>query len=299
MSTVAVLINPTAGRGRGARVADPVVAHLRRAGLRVDRLQGADADAAAALARAAVADQVDALVVVGGDGLVHLAAQALSGTGVPLGIIPAGTGNDTARSLGIDRADPLAAADVVIAGRERALDLADVGSGRVFVTVLAAGFDSLVAERANRLRWPRGQMRYNAATVAELRVFEPLTYSLELDGVQRDLDAMLVAVGNTPSYGGGLRMCEGADPADGLLDVVLVKPVSKLELVRVYPRLFRGTHTTHPQYERHRVTSVSVAAAGVVAYADGERLGPLPLTVRVLPGALQVYSAEPAMSPVR
>jgi diacylglycerol kinase (ATP) len=142
-------------------------------------------------------------------------------------------------------------------------------------------------------------MRYNVATVAELRVFEPLSYSLELDGVQRDLDAILVAVGNTPSYGGGLRMCEGADPADGLLDVVLVKPVSKLELVRVYPRLFRGTHITHPQYERHRVTSVSVAAAGVVAYADGERLGPLPMTVRVLPGALQVYSAESAMPPVR
>jgi diacylglycerol kinase (ATP) len=299
MSTVAVLVNPTAGRGRGARIAGAVVAHLRRAGLRVDRLQGADADAAAALARGAVADQVDALVVVGGDGLVHLAVQALSGTGIPLGIIPAGTGNDTARSLGIDRSDPVAAADVVIAGRRRALDLADVGSGRVFVTVLAAGFDSLVAERANRLRWPRGQMRYNVATVAELRVFEPLSYSLELDGVQRDLDAILVAVGNTPSYGGGLRMCEGADPADGLLDVVLVKPVSKLELVRVYPRLFRGTHITHPQYERHRVTSVSVAAAGVVAYADGERLGPLPMTVRVLPGALQVYSAESAMPPVR
>jgi diacylglycerol kinase (ATP) len=299
MSTVAVLVNPTAGRGRGARVADPVVAHLRRAGLRVERHQGRDGDAAAELARTAVADGVDALVVIGGDGLVHLAAQALNGTGVPLGIIPAGTGNDTARSLGIDRSDPLAAADVVIAGRQRTLDLADAGGGRVFVTVLAAGFDSLVAERANRLRWPHGQMRYNVAAVAELRVFQPLSYSLELDGVQRDLDAILVAVGNTPSYGGGLRMCEGADPDDGLLDVVLVKPVSKLELLRVYPRLFRGTHTTHPQYERHRVSSVSVAAAGVVAYADGERLGPLPMSVRVLPGALQVYSATPAISPVR
>lgn len=298
MSAVAVLVNPTAGRGRGAGVADLVVPHLQRAGLRIVRLQGRDVNEAAALARAAVDDAVDALVVVGGDGMVHLAAQALNGSGVPLGIIPAGTGDDTARSLGIDRRDPRAAADVVIAGRRRALDLADVG-GRVYVTVLAAGFDSLVAERANQLRWPRGPMRYHVATVAELRVFRPLSYSLELDGVQRDLDAILVAVGNTPSYGGGLRMCEGADPGDGLLDVVLVKPVSRRELVAVYPRLFTGTHTTHPQFERHRVSCVSVAAAGVVAYADGERLGPLPMTVRVLPAALQVYSAGPAVAHVR
>jgi diacylglycerol kinase (ATP) len=298
VSAIAVLVNPTAGRGRGARAADLVVPHLQRAGLRILRLQGQDGDEAAALAKAAVADRVDALIVVGGDGLVHLAAQALSGTDIPLGIIPAGTGNDTARSLGIDRKDPLAAADVVIAGRRRAVDLADVG-GRVYVTVLAAGFDSLVNERANRLRWPRGQMRYNIATLAELRIFRPIRYTLELDGVARDLDAMLVAVGNTSSYGGGLRMCEGAELDDGLLDVVVIKPVSKPELVKVFPRLFKGTHTSHPQFERHRVTTVSIAAAGVVGYADGERLGPLPLTVRVLPGALQVYSAQPAAPHVR
>ena len=133
-------------------------------------------------------------------------------------------------------------------------------------------------------------MRYNLATLAELRVFRPLRYTLELDGVTRDLEAMLVAVGNMASYGGGLRMCEGAEPDDGLLDVVVIKPVSKPELVKVFPRLFKGTHVTHPQYERHRVSSVSIAAPGVVAYADGERVGPLPMTVRVLPGALRVYA---------
>jgi diacylglycerol kinase (ATP) len=290
VSAIAVLVNPTAGRGRGARAADVAITHLQRAGLRILRFQGEDGDDSASLAQAAVADGVDALVVVGGDGLVNLAAQALKGTDIPLGIIPAGTGNDAARSLGIDRKDPLAAADLVIAGRRRAVDLADAG-GRVFVTVLAAGFDSLVNERANRLRWPRGQMRYNLATLAELRVFRPLRYTLELDGVTRDLEAMLVAVGNMASYGGGLRMCEGAEPDDGLLDVVVIKPVSKPELVKVFPRLFKGTHVTHPQYERHRVSSVSIAAPGVVAYADGERVGPLPMTVRVLPGALRVYSA--------
>jgi diacylglycerol kinase (ATP) len=274
-----------------------VVPHLRQAGIQVLRLEGADGEESASLAHAAVADGVDGLVVIGGDGMVHLAAQALNGTGIPLGIIPAGTGNDTASVLGVHRKALVEAADVVIAGHQRSLDLAEV-SGRVYVTVLAAGFDSLVSERANRMRWPRGQMRYNLATLAELRVFRPIRYSLELDGEQRDLDAMLVAVGNTASYGGGLRMCEGAQPDDGLLDVVVIKPLSKPQLVRLFPRLFSGTHTTHPQFERHRVRTVSIAAADITAYADGERLGPLPLTVRVLPSALQVYSAQPDDAPV-
>jgi diacylglycerol kinase (ATP) len=131
-------------------------------------------------------------------------------------------------------------------------------------------------------------MRYNVATLAELKVFTPLPYTLELDGERRRLDAMLVAVGNGPSYGGGLRMCEGALLDDGMLDVVIIKPISKPELLKVYPRLFRGTHVSHPAYEHHRVSRVSVAAPGIVAYADGERLGPLPLNVECAPAALTV-----------
>jgi diacylglycerol kinase (ATP) len=291
-AAIAVLVNPVAGRGRGARVADVAVTHLQRAGLTVLRLQGEDVEEAAALAHAAVADGVDGLVVVGGDGLVQLGARAVNGTDVPLGVIPAGTGNDTARALGIDRKDVASAADVIVAGHQRTLDLAEA-AGHAFVTVLAAGFDSLVTERANRLRWPRGEMRYNLATLAELRVFRPIRYSLELDGEQRDLEAMLVAVGNTASYGGGLRMCEGAQPDDGLLDVVLIKPVSKPQLIRVFPRLYRGTHVTHPQFERVRVRSVTIAAPGIVGYADGERVGHLPLTIRALPGAMRVFAPAP------
>jgi diacylglycerol kinase (ATP) len=158
---------------------------------------------------------------------------------------------------------------------------------------LAAGFDSKVNERANAMSWPRGQMRYNLAVAAELRTFRPVRFALELDGVRRDVDAMLVAVGNGPSYGGGLRMCEGAELDDGLLDVVLIKPVGRVELVRVFPRLFRGTHVSHPQYEHHRVSRVSLAAPGISAYADGERLGALPMTVEAAPRALAVFAAAP------
>ncbi|GGO68180.1 diacylglycerol kinase [Nocardioides deserti] len=286
---IALLTNPTAGQGRGARHRAAALGRFRDAGLLVRDLVGRDADEALDLARAAVADGVEALVVCGGDGMAHLGVQALAGTGVPLGLVPAGTGNDVARYFDVPRTDPLAAADRVIAGRTRTIDLARSGS-RWFVTVLAAGFDAIVNERANAMTWPRGQMRYNLATLAELRVFEPLPYTIEVDGRRIRTDAMLVAVGNGPSFGGGLRIAEGALLDDGMLDVVIIKPLSKVGLVRAYPRLFQGTHTRLPQYEHHRARTVTVAAPGIVAYADGERFGPLPLTVEAVPGALTVLA---------
>lgn len=284
---VDVLVNPTSGQGRGSSVAAAAVPMLRRAGLVVRELEGSDADEAADLAAKASAE-ADALVVVGGDGLVHLAANALAGTDTPLGIIPAGTGNDAARQLGIDRKRTASAVNTIVGGRTTRIDQARA-FGRHVTTVIASGFDSAVNERANRLRWPRGQMRYNVATVAELFAFEPLPFTLELDGEVRRLDAMLVAVGNGPSFGGGLRICEGAEHDDGLLDVAIVHPVGKAELVRAYPRLFTGTLSDHPRYESHRVRRVSIAAPDVVAYGDGERLGALPMTVEVVPSALRVF----------
>jgi diacylglycerol kinase (ATP) len=284
---IALLTNPEAGRGRGRRTAAIALPRLAEAGFDVVELEGADGDEAAELARDAVASGVESLVVCGGDGLVHLAVQAVAGTSTNLGIIPAGTGNDVARYFDIPRADPQLAADVVVGSRVRTVDLARAGSS-YFVTVLAAGFDSKVNERANHMTWPRGQMRYNLATLAELRVFEPLPYTLVLDGEELRLDAMVVAVGNGPSFGGGLRIAEGAVLDDGLLDVVVIRPMTKRKLVASYPRLFTGTITRIAEYEHHLVKEVTVGAPGIVAYADGERFGALPLTVTCEPGALRV-----------
>ncbi|MDO9454608.1 YegS/Rv2252/BmrU family lipid kinase [Nocardioides sp.] len=290
---IALLVNPTAGKGRAARVVDAVLPRLRSAGLTIRMLVGDSADESLDLARAAVGEGVDALVVVGGDGMVNIGLQATAGTTTPLGVVPAGTGNDVARYVGLHRKDPLGAADRIVrtitTGERRTLDLARTG-GRYYATVMAAGFDAVVNERANKMAWPKGQMRYNLATLLELRTFTPLPYVLDLDGTTRTTEAMLVAVGNGPSFGGGLRIAEGASLDDGLLDVVVIKPMSKAELVRTYPRLFRGTHTTHPQYERHQVRRVTVAAPGIVGYADGERFGPLPLTIESVPAALEVLA---------
>lgn len=286
---IALLTNPTAGKGRATRARAAALPRLRDAGFRVRDLQGRDADEALDLARQCVSDELETLVVCGGDGITHLGAQAVAGSGTRLGILPGGTGNDVARYFDIPRKDPLAAVDRIIAGRSRRVDLARCGS-KYFVAVLSAGFDAIVNERANQMTWPRGQMRYNVATLAELRTFRPLPYTLELDGRQVQLDAMLVAVGNGPSFGGGLRITEGALLDDGLLDVVIFRPMSRAGLVRAYPRLFTGTHTTHPKYEHHRVARVTVASPGIVAYADGERFGELPLTVECAPGALTVLA---------
>jgi diacylglycerol kinase (ATP) len=286
---IALLTNPTAGKGRGAKFRDIALPRLREAGFVVRNLEGRDADEALDLARQCVDDGIESVVVCGGDGMVHIGAQAVASTPTHLGIIPAGTGNDVARYFDIPRKDPLAAADRVIASNTKRIDLARSGS-KYYVTVLAAGFDAVVNERANRMTWPRGQMRYNLATLAELRTFSPLPYTLELDGRSVRLDAMLVAVGNGASFGGGLRITEGASLDDGLLDVVIIRPISKPDLVRTYPKLFRGTHVTHPQYEHHLVRTVTVAAPGIVSYADGERFGALPLTIEAVPGALSVLA---------
>jgi diacylglycerol kinase (ATP) len=235
---------------------------------------------------------VDVLVVCGGDGMVHLGAELCAGTALPLGIVAAGTGNDVASALGLPVHDAVAAAEVIARGHLRRIDAGravDVdGVVRWWVGVLGAGFDSLVNERANGWAWPRGRLRYTLAVARELPVFRPVPFVLEVDGRRQETRAMLVAVGNGPSYGGGMRVCPEADPADGVLDVVVVRALSIPAFLRVFPRVFAGTHVRHPAVEVLRARRVRLEAPGIVAFADGERIGPLPLDCEVVPGALRV-----------
>ncbi|MFW6774966.1 diacylglycerol/lipid kinase family protein [Nocardioides sp. CPCC 205120] len=288
MRRIALLTHPGAGRGRGAHARAVVLPRLRRAGFEVLDLVGGSAEEASVLARDAVGSGVESLVACGGDGTVHLALQHVAGTATALGVVPAGTGNDLARELGIP-GDPAGAADRVVGGARRTLDLARVGD-RWVATVVACGFDALVADRAAAMSWPRGPARYVVATAVELRHLAPRRYTLELDGRVRTVEAVLAAVGNTSSFGGGLRITEGARTDDGLLDVVVVRSLDRRGLVRAFPSLYRGTHTGHPAYEHHRARSVTVAAAGITAYADGEPVGPLPLTVTAVPAAVEVIA---------
>ena len=287
---VALLVNPRAGAGRAGAAGAVVARRLRQHGRTVEVLVGRDSADARERATAVVTAGARALVAVGGDGTVHVALQVVAGTPVPLGVVPAGTGNDFARLLGMPARDPAAAADVLAAAVPRRVDAGRV-DGRWFAGVLASGFDSRVNDRANAMTWLRGRSRYPLAMAAELSRLRPIPYVLTLDGVEWRTDAMLVAVGNGTSYGGGMRVCPGALVDDGLLSVVVVGALGRAEFVRVFPRVYRGTHVAHPAVTERVARSVRLDAAGVTAYADGERLGPLPLRAEVGPGALTVLGA--------
>jgi diacylglycerol kinase (ATP) len=292
---IAVLANPRAGRGRHRGLLPAVLERLGAAGHPVRLLAADTAEEAEKACHRAVAEGIGVLVAVGGDGTVHLALQAVAGKPVGLGVIPAGTGNDFADGVGVPM-NPLRAADAVAAAvradRDQAFDLAKlVGPGgevRWFGAVLAAGFDAVVNERANRMRWPRGPRRYDLAIVLELARLRSRRYGLEIDGVDHSFTGVLVAVGNCPSYGGGLRICPAADPADGLLDVVVAAPLGRAGLALLKPRLRRGTHITDPRVTSYRGRRIRIEAEEIIGYADGERIGPLPVEIGCVPGAVRL-----------
>ncbi len=299
MVRVALAVNPTSGRGRGASAGDRARHVLEDAGVAVEVLAtpaARDATALRARARAALDAGVDALVVVGGDGMVNLGTDLVAGTGVPLGVVPAGTGNDVVRELGLPSAVDAAArhvADALARGGRRAVDAARItwdGGSRWFAGVLGAGFDAVVNERANGWSWPRGPRRYDLAILRELPLFRPRPYRLVLDGEVWTTRAMLVAVGNTPAYGGGMQVCAGARADDGLLDVVVVDPMPVPTFLRLYPKVYAGTHLADARVHVRRARTVVVDAPGIVGYADGERVAPLPLAVEAVPEALTLLA---------
>ncbi|MFE6787297.1 diacylglycerol kinase family protein [Streptomyces sp. NPDC057680] len=335
-SELTLFVNPTAGRGRGSHAAQPAARALRDAGFSVRTVLGHTADDALRRAREAVAAGTGALVVVGGDGMVSLALRAVAGTRTPLGIIPAGTGNDFARALGLPLGDPAAAARVtariLATTGARAVDLGRIGTGgdaagardtagdgeaagvgdtggagdtaggsgtgRWYGTVLASGFDSRVNDRGNRMRLRAGRFTYDLAILAELAGFRPVPYRLTLDdGRVVETDATLVAVGNGSSYGGGMRICADARLDDGLLDVTVVGDCDRRTLIKVFPRVYKGTHLSHPKVTTYRVRSLTLEAPDTTGYADGEPLGSLPLTVSCVPGALRVLAPAPREEP--
>ena len=290
---VTALTNPASGHGAALHAAQVAIARLQHRGIEVVEIIGDDAEDARYLAGAAVERGTDALMVTGGDGVVSNALQVLAGTDVPLGIIPAGTGNDHAREFGIPTKDPEAAADIVVDGWTETIDLGrirdDKGGEKWFGTVAAAGFDSLVTDRANRMSWPHGRLRYYIAMLAELSQLRMLPFRMVLDGTREiDSDITLAAFGNTRSYGGGLLICPDADPADGLLDLTMAHSASRTKLVRLFPTVMKGTHVNLDEVSTARAKSIRVECPGINVYADGDFACALPAEISAVPAALQI-----------
>ena len=294
MKSIALLTNPAAGHGKAMTAAERARARFASHGIDVRTLRGSSAEHSRELAHEAVAAGVDALVVVGGDGMVHLALPAIVGTATPLGVIPAGTGNDQAREYGWPRGSAEDAVDVIVAGNLKDVDVgvAETADGRrtYFGSVLASGFDSLVSDRTNRMRWPHGRARYNIAMLAEFVNLRPLPCRVTLaDGSVIAQDVLLVAVGNTKSYGGGMHICPDADPTDGLLDVTVGGASTRRKVLAQLPSVYKGTHVHRPEVQTFRTPSLRIECEGINAYADGEFVGPLPVEVSLLAKGASIF----------
>lgn len=293
---VVVAVNPMASFGHRREVGPRVIERLRDAGHRVVAMGEANIELLRRETARALADGADALVVVGGDGMANLGIDLVANTGTPLGIVPSGTGNDLADGLGIPIDDTEAAIDRLLDALQREPRTIDAGTIRHgelttwFGCVVSAGFDATVNERANLMSRPRGRSRYIIALLRELATLTPRPYRIHADGRTIDVDAMLVSVANNRSLGGGMRIVPDADLSDGLFDLFVVGPMSRVRFLRMFPKVFRGEHTGLPEVSILRVSSVRIEAEGVVAYADGERIGPLPIEVSVAAGALRVLA---------
>lgn len=300
--TVTLVVNPRSGNGRAARALPRVLACLRSGmpGTVIKVIRTTDYESARVQAFRAVASSVlerrteDVLLVMGGDGMASLGANACADTDVCLGIIPAGTGDDFARGVGVPRR-MRDAVEAIIAGRRRTIDLtlaqgimSDGADRRYIGSVVSSGYDARVNRRVNNSRFNVGIFSYGVAILTELAGLGPVDYRLVVDGELMERSALLVAVGNAGWVGGGVHLCPQADPADGILDVTIIDPVSRGTLVRLFPKLFGGDFVSHPAVHHMRAREVLLDGKGLIPMADGEELGKAPLRLSCEPNCLQV-----------
>ena len=287
-----VVANPTAGHGKAGKVVGKVDHLLRTAGVEHEIVLSESAADLETRVRRAATDGATVVGCIGGDGTVGLAANGLIGMDATLAIFPSGTADDFAGSIGLKGLE--SAVRAVAAGNATRIDTGVVHTEertRYYVAIASCGFDSEVNEAANAMTVRLGGTgTYVAALIKTLSRFTPAGFTMDLDGEVVRGQHMLVAVGNSISYGGGMKVTPGASVVDGLLDVCMLRALSKPAFLRAFPRVFRGTHVTHPAVRMARVQRIHIEAdRRVLVYADGERVGPAPATIEVAPRSLSVF----------
>ncbi|MBM3213448.1 diacylglycerol kinase family lipid kinase [Candidatus Poribacteria bacterium] len=282
-----LIYNPAAGKGRSSHEVQTACAELECAGAQVTVLRTEAPGHATTLARRAAESGIRTVVAFGGDGTAREVAAGLHGSGSRLGVLPAGTGNDLARSLGIPSKLP-DAVTVVVGGAELAIDLGSDSDG-LFTGVCGVGFAAEVAYEANRFHWIHGSPAYFAGVFRALMRLRPVPMRIYLDDDVVEHSAVFVMAQNTPYCGGGQWMAPQASLTDGKLDVVVVSEISRIELVRTFPKVYSGEHVTHPAFHVYRSSTVRVESQEPLRkMLDGDHVQPTPMDVRTLPAALKV-----------
>jgi len=287
----ALVINPVSGQGKGSTVGTYVAGFLKQRSVDYTIVTGNSSIALMDHLQTFIEKNpgCEGVIAVGGDGLLHILLQRVVPAQIPFTLIPAGTGNDFVRTLGWGLENVDTQLDTVLTCKPTPIDLGLV-DGEWFGAILSTGFDSVVNEKANTMNWPKGPMKYNAAIAIELPRFKPRHYEITLDDRTLSTEAMLIAVANGRSYGGGMLVCPNANISDGYFDVMVLHPVTKLEFMKVFPRVFAGSHVTHSAVEILRSKTVRIESKAV-AYADGERIGQLPVSAECISGAVQTWVA--------
>ncbi len=289
MIKVSLLVNPLAGKGKAISIAEELKGLLNELGAEVSLLIPESRSKVVEIATDSVNSGIDRLVTVGGDGLINQAVNVLAGTDTTLGIIPVGTGNDFARSLGLDSGGLFEQAQNALSPAVE-VDLIKCGSTFVATSTIC-GFPATVNLRANNLRFPKGSSSYTFATLMELPVMSPTFYKLKLDNESLEVKAAAVIVANSAYFGGGMKICPDADTSDGLLDVCIIGDVGKFDLLRSFLKVRTGDHVDHPKVSIYEASEIEITGTGIIR-GDGEPLGELPMKIFIQRGAINVAGGD-------
>lgn len=286
-----IIANPISGKGKAIEIAERALKRLSASDLDADLKLTTQRGDAQQISKIAIDHGVKTLIACGGDGTVHEIVNAIAGRSeITLGLIPCGKGNDLANALEIPR-NPDSAVDLIIAGKTRQIDLGKVGD-RFFGTILTCGFDAEVGRRVTEEgSFFKGTLAYVQKAISTLFRYTPPHARIEGDFGVHEGEILLTSIGNTSSYGGGMKIVPNAVMDDGFFDVCIIVPVPKLTILRMLVTLFWGGHTRHPAVQIHRTRSLKISTQPPLdLYADGEFVGSLPTEIEILPKKLNVIA---------
>jgi diacylglycerol kinase (ATP) len=290
MHNTIIILNPSAAQGKTMLEKDRIDAEFKKSNIEHEFYISKSSEDIKETTLKYINLGYKNFIGVGGDGTMHYIAQNLAGTDCNLGIIPTGSGNDIIRTLNINH-DLIENIGIIKQGRIRRIDLGLFNNKTYFIGVAGSGFDSEATRFANATRLPlKGKARYNFAAYKTLLTYKHKVFKLNYDGIERNIDVMMMEFANLKYYGGGMKIAPEADAFDNLLDVCVIKKMSKVTFAKSIPKVYEGTHLELPTVEIFRTKEINIECnTKLDVYGDGEYLGRLPATFKVTPKMLNIF----------